>query len=302
MVAADRILRFLVRDRPEVGERLVRRIAPHSMPQDAKVTSSSVDDSELHLPPPLDADFVARAGDNDVLHVEFQGYRDTGFVDRLFRYHLALAVRYPGRHVTTVAVWLMRPPAPQIPDVIQRGSITVRVISVILSEVPAALLLEDPETACFAAGADAGDWTDTELCTLVARALAEMSAPYSVRQAAVVLAACRGRYDAMIRALSEADLETPIIIDLVKLGEDMGFEKGREAGFEKGREAGFEKGREAGAREELRQAVVGLLAARGIAPTTDQRALIESEQDLERLRAWLIRGATAQSVAQVFDQ
>lgn len=44
---------------------------------------------------------------------------------------------------------------------------------------------------------------------------------------AVVAAAMRGRYDSMVTVMEQASMEPVVIEDLVKFGEDRGFEKGR---------------------------------------------------------------------------
>lgn len=72
-----------------------------------------MDDTHLDLPRTLDADSVARSGEL-VLHTEFQGYRDGGFDDRVFRYHLLLALRYPKLRVETIPLWLRRPSESQL--------------------------------------------------------------------------------------------------------------------------------------------------------------------------------------------
>lgn len=101
-----------------------------------------------------------------------------------------------------------------------------------LTRVPAAKLLEDGRTACFAAGADAGRWTAEDLCLRVAFALAERRASWAERHMAVVAAAKRQRYDAMVAAMEQANLEPVIIEDLVKFGEDRGFNRGFDRSFE----------------------------------------------------------------------
>ena len=42
---------------------------------------------------------------------------------------------------------------------------------VVLPRAPAEALVDDPRTACFAAGANRGPWSDRELCRRVAKAL-----------------------------------------------------------------------------------------------------------------------------------
>jgi hypothetical protein len=87
------------------------------------------------------------------------------------RYHLWFVQRYPKRRVRTVALWFIDPPLAQAQGVIVHGDLTLRVTPVVLPRVPAEVLLDDPRTACFAAGADRGPWSDEELCRRVAKAL-----------------------------------------------------------------------------------------------------------------------------------
>jgi hypothetical protein len=315
MASSDRALRFLARERPDVVAGLVRELLPGLLREGTTLEPEAVDDPKLDLPPPLDADLVARVGDDELLHVEFQGYRDRSFVDRLFRYHLSLVLRYPRRRVTTVAIWLLRPPDSQRIELIRRASTLVEVASVVLSEVKASRLLAAGGTACFAAMADAEGRTEQELCTLVANALKQQGAGFSMRYAAVALAAARGRYDAMIRAMTE--MNPPLIIeDLVLFGEDRGYERGLNEGLERGLNEGLERGLneglergrdegraiglDQGGRAELRRAIVDLLETRAIALSAIERARIDGENELSRLRSWLRLSAIARTAADVF--
>jgi hypothetical protein len=316
MASTDRALRFLARERPDVVAGLVRELLPGVLRDETTLEPDAVDDPKLDLPPPLDADLVARVGDDEVLHVEFQGYRDRTFVDRLFRYHLSLVLRNPQRRVSTVAIWLLRPPDSQRIELIRRGSTIVEVASVVLSEVKASRLLASAGTACFAPVADAEGWTEQELCGLVAQALKEQGAGFSMRYTAVALAAARGRYDAMIRAMTEMD--PPLIIeDLVLFGEDRGYARGLNEGLERGLNEGLERGLneglerglnegraiglDEGGRAELRRAIVDLLETRGIALSAIELSRIEAEQELPRLRSWLRLAAIARSALEVFS-
>ncbi len=92
----------------------------------------------------------------------------------------------------------------------------------ILPRVPASVLLAAPRTACLAAGADAGQLSDASLCDAVVASMAKGSASWYQRHMAVVAAAMRGRYDAMVRAMENARMEPVIIEDLIKIGEDRG--------------------------------------------------------------------------------
>jgi hypothetical protein len=231
MPISDRAFRALARNEPSVIATLLRVIAPAVVPVGAPLTPDDVATSQLDaLPPALDVDWVARAPGDELLHVECQGYRDPGFVDRLFWYHLRLALRDPRRRVRSVAIWLTRPSQRQRVDAHAHGDITVRMTTVVLENVSAASLLADPETACFASGADAGAWTSAELCERVAAVMAAQRASYYQRHMAVVAAATRGRYADMVKAMGEHDMEPVIIEDLVRFGRDEGRDEGRAEG------------------------------------------------------------------------
>ena len=109
MTATDRAFRALARADPAAVLALLRAASPGLL-AGARIDATSVEDPALDLPPPVEADLVARAGEGQLLHVEGQGYRDAAFDTRVFRYHLALVLRHPRRSVTTVALWLTRPP------------------------------------------------------------------------------------------------------------------------------------------------------------------------------------------------
>jgi hypothetical protein len=194
-------LRALARERPEIPEILVRELVVGVLDPATTIELEQLDDECVAMDPAVDPDFLARVDCDELLHIEFQGYPDTGFVDRVFRQHLSLVLGYPERLVTTVAFWLVRPPHPNRVEVIRRGRVMVHVASVVLPELKASRLLARAETACFAAGADAEGWTNDELCDLVVRAMGSSRLTASVCDAAIALASTRGRYDAMVRAL-----------------------------------------------------------------------------------------------------
>ncbi len=75
-----------------------------------------------------------------------------------------------------------------------------------------------------------------------------------------------------------------------------GFVKGETAGFVKGETAGFVKGETAG----FARALVALLDARGITVTPDARSRIDTCKDPAALHRWLLRGATAASLEEIF--
>src|SRR5262249_5265686 len=124
------------------------------------------------LPPELDADFAVRVASDELIHIESQGYRDDGFQARALWYHVGFALRNRGkRRVRTVALWLTSPPKGHPRDTMTVDDITVKVTTVVLQEVKGTLLLSDPRTACFAAGADPESRSAEELCAEVAAAL-----------------------------------------------------------------------------------------------------------------------------------
>lgn len=198
-------LRAVVRERPEIPEMLARELVVGVLDSGSALEPEQLSDDWVALDPPVDPDFLARVGCDELIHLEFQGYPDTGFVDRLFRQHLSLILRYPERVVTTVAVWLVRPPHPNRIEVIRRGRVMVHVASLVLPELKASRLLARQETAVFAAGADAEGWSNDELSDLVVGAIGPSRSSTSLRAAALALASTCGRYDAMVRAF---DAET----------------------------------------------------------------------------------------------
>ena len=261
---------------------LLDAVAPGLVQPGVKLDPEDLAPTQLDsLPPELDADFVTRVGQQDLLHVECQGYRDGKFEERALWYHVGFAFRHRGkRRVRTVAFWLVRPPGsyPRGP-VFSVHDITVKVTSVVLEDVPASVLLADPRTACLAAGAAAEGRTSEQLCAEVARVLAANNATFAERHMAAVAALMRGRYKEMVMAMDAANLAPVIIEDLVKYGEDLGIEKGMERGMEKGLEQGIEKG--------VRASLRRVLAARKIVLTPEQEQRIESCTDLQTLHHWL---------------
>lgn len=184
------------------------------------------------LPPELDADWVARLEEDEILHVECQGYSKDGFTERVLWYHLGLALRNRGkRRVRSVVLWLMPLAEKQRAEVVTVHDISVQVTMVDLTRVPAESLLRDGRTACFAAGADAGGLGVEALCSRVASVLAARQASWAERHMAVVAAAKRGRYYAMVSAMEQANLEPVIIEDLVNFGEDRGVDRSFERLF-----------------------------------------------------------------------
>jgi hypothetical protein len=315
MASSDRAFRALAQAEPDLIARLLRIVAPHVVPASALLLPENVDDPHVHgLPPPKDADMVARIGDGDVVHVEAQGYRDTSFDDRVVYYHLTFALRFRPRVVHTVAIWLLRAPESQRRDVIEVGDVTVRITNVLLSEVNASLLLADDPTACFAAGARAGQMSEGELCERVVEGLKRSGASWTARHMAVVAAATCGRYEMLMQAMKRADMEPIVIEDLVKFGEDRGFERGIAQGVERGIAQGVERGiaqgvergiaqgSEQGALQNAKQALIDVLSARGLIANQTQLERIERESNLTRLRSWLRSAATAASVGEAITE
>jgi hypothetical protein len=299
--ASDRAFRALARARPDVLLELIRIARPDLLPPADVLTPEAVDDPHLDLPPAVDADLIARLGNSEVLHVEAQGYHDPDFEERLFQYHLRLVLRYRDRVIHTVALWLRNPPS-RSSRTMESGGVVVPVASITLADLPASLLLANPLTVCFAPGADLEGQDAEVLCARVAVRLRELDATWPELCMAVAAAATRGRKDAMIRAMRQAN-EPLIIEDLIYIGLDEGLAKGRVEGLEQGRLEGVAQGRlegvEQGRLEMARESLLELLAVRGFVPTSTERARMESERSLVELKLWLRRAATARSIAEV---
>jgi hypothetical protein len=284
MPSSDRAFRALAQAEPRVIVALLQTLTPQVLAAGAAVSPETVGDPRMLLPPAVDADWVARVGEEDMLHLECQGYRDTSFLDRLFRYHLGFVLRYWPRRVRTAALWLIVPPPGQRRDTIVVGSVTIQVTSVVVPEISAELLLVNPRTACFAPGAHTGDWSHDDLCRRAAAVLKAGNATWLELHMAVVAAAMQGRYESMAKALDEMNMEPIIIEDLVKFGEDRGFEKGIEKGIEEGR------------LEMAREMLLEMLDLRGISVDDSTRARILTEPSMDRLREWCRRALTESSV------
>ncbi len=84
--------------------------------------------------------------------------------------------------------------------------------------------------------------------------------------------------------------------DLAEAKWAAGFTKGKTAGFVEGETAGFTKGKTAG----FAEAILALLAARGVAVSDDARARIEACRDAATLALWIARAAAAASAEEVF--
>jgi hypothetical protein len=172
----------------------------------------------------------------------------------------------------------MSPPQDHPKDEMIVDDITVKVTTVVLHKVKASVLLADPRTACFAAGANKEGRSADELCVEVAAVLKTRSASWAERHMAVVAAAMRGRYKSMVRAMEQANLEPVVIEDLVKFGEDRGMKKGRRA--------------------EERGTLRRVLALRKLALSAQQEHQIDACTDLATLRRWLDQAIFAESAAE----
>lgn len=71
--------------------------------------------------------------------------------------------------------------------------------------------------------------------------------------------------------------------------------------YKRGREEGHRQGREEGA-VAMASSVVDVLEARGLEPTDEERDRILASRDVNELRGWLRRAATAERVDQIFDR
>jgi hypothetical protein len=276
MPKSDRAFRALARARPEVVIGLVRAVAQGLLPSGAALVPDDLAPTQLDgLPPELDADWAARVALDELLHTECQGYKDLRFGERVLWYHIGFALRHRGnRRVRTMALWLVSPPKDQPRNEVSVGDITVKVTTVVLREVPASKLLATPATACFAAGADAEGRSDDELCREVAAALAARRASWPERHMAVVAAAMRGRYESMVTAMEQANLEPVIIEDLVKFGEDRGAVRTE------------------------RSALRRVLKLRNLLLGAEDEAKIDTCTDLDTLQRWHDQAVVAGSVAE----
>jgi hypothetical protein len=102
----------------------------------------------------------------------------------------------------------------------------------------------------------------------------------------------------------ESIIQDPGLQALIREWQDEGRAEGRDEGRAEGRDEGRAEGRAEGLAEgqarEARSALYRVLAARSLPVTSDVRARIDSESDVERLESWLTTAATAVAISDVF--
>ena len=224
----DRTFRALAREQPDIVLALLRASGESASELDMACSPDEVGDPQLDRPAAaIEADSVL-VFDDVVRHTELQGYRDTSFEDRLFRYHIHLAVRHWPKPVRTLAVWLFVPSERTQRHRIERGAITVAIRSLVVPEQLASALLMVHGAACFAAGGREGRWTERTLCDRVVAALIEQRASARQQQMAILAAHSHSlqRYRAFQQAVRRAKMPDIILEDFVKIGEDIGVQKG----------------------------------------------------------------------------
>jgi Domain of unknown function (DUF4351) len=223
MAGSDRAFRALAHHEPDVVVETLRVLCPALVAEGATVTPEDLEPTRLDaLAPAREADWVARVGGSEILHAECQGYREGDFTERLLRYHLSLALRAWSRRVSSVALWLKRPPAAQLARVLRHDRVRVEVEHVVVPEAPAEVLLASARTACFAPAAAPGALSVEELCLRVVERLRADGAGWFRWHMALVCAATQQRYYAMMDAMNQAGVERVIIEDLVEFGKDQG--------------------------------------------------------------------------------
>lgn len=282
MPASDRAFRALARAAPTTVLALLDALRPRVLPFASAQPIRLQPTQATALPPDMDTDWLASLRDDELCHVECQGYRDTTFTERLTKYHLRHSLWYWPRRVHTFAVWLIRPPEPQRARRLVHHRITVRVSNLVVPDVPADRLLRDARTVCFAPAAASRGAPDEVICDRVARLLRDGAATFLEWHMAAVAARMHSqrRCEIMLDAMERNGQEPILIEDLIKIGEDDGFEKGRQT--------------------TLREGIVMVLEARGVPLDAAQRARIEAELDADRLAAWMRRAAVATDARAVF--
>jgi hypothetical protein len=290
MAMSDRAFRALAQAEPQVIVATLCVLAPGVVDQRMRVTTANLTSTRHDaLAPPMEADLGLFLGDDALLHMECQGYGDRGFASRVLRYHLWYVLRHFERRVRTVALWLYEAPSAQRESVIHHHDVTVNVTQVVLPRVPAEVLVDNPMTACFAAGAHRGSWSEKELCTRVAKQLAAGPTNWYRAHMAVVAAASQGRYDSMINAMEEQGIEPVIIEDIILIGRDQGIKIGKDEGIK------------IGALDASREGLIEVLSARGMKLTPAQRKRIDACADLATLKRWFTQALKAKTARAALD-
>lgn len=283
MTVSDRAFHALAQAEPEVVMAALRALIPRLAAGAVPLRPADLSPTRLDaLAPPKDADWIARVGETQLVHLECQGYQEAAFLLRLFRYHLTLALLHTERTVTTVALWLIAPSRAQRRKRFTHRKITVELEHLVLGEVDARVLLANPMTACFAAGARAVEMSDEALCARVAAALVENNASWYQRHMAVITAATQRRLQALTEAMARADAPPVIIEDTFFLA--------------------MEEGEKIGATKAAAEALLRVLTARGLAVTEAERARVLACADLATLEGWITRAVTLPTVAEVLRE
>jgi hypothetical protein len=277
----DRAFRALATEAPEIIPRLLTALG--ITPAGGGPSVAVVEVLATGLDPPaarIEADLVVRLADDSVRHVEWQGWRDTGFRDRCFRYHLLLAARLPLSPVRTVVIWSRVPSADELAPYAV-GQMTLCFDHIILAHEDPEALLADPATACFAMACRTDD--PAALAVRVIDALQGAPPRAAVVAALAAAAVSPYIYDVFAKEWKARGMEPIIIEELARMLEDRAEARGRREGEEIGRREGEEAGR--------RQAVVDLAEAYGIALDDRRRARIAgaSLAELDAIRAGLKR-------------
>jgi hypothetical protein len=230
MAATDRAFRALGRAEPDTL--LVRALAPDLLPPHLAASSRLASaDARLDTPDPsLEVDLALHQIAGPILwHLEGQGYKDLAFPDRVLRYHLGLVLRHWEREVRTVAIWLVIPSPEEALELMRKGAVSVLVKHLVLPRVRVSQLLLDPQTACFALAGDDEGRGDGVVAQQTVAVLQTHKASLRQWQMAAVAARSRSheRYRAMVKAMDSAGVPSVIIEDLIHIGEEYGFDRGR---------------------------------------------------------------------------
>lgn len=292
MTGTDRAFRALAQHDPAALGSLLHVLMPEQIPESPQLRGEDLQPTRLEaLAPATEADWIGQVGNSvlaPVFHVEAQGYGDTTLTDRVFFYHLVTVVRNRERPVHSMVLWLKRPTSAQGVELIQRVDLTLRIRSFVLPDMDASVLLANDETACFAAACDPGPMSFEELCGRVCDALVRTGASWYRRHMAAVCALSQGRLRVMVDAMAQRNLEPVIIEDLVKYGEEIGFEKGEQTGLDKGE------------LKEARKALRRVLSRKQLFLSSEQEQLIDGCDKLDQLETWLDDAVLASSCDDVF--